>query len=58
MLGYNEGITPVLSGGEVLLVIIGNVDGITLAINVGTDLVSLDTFFIVLLVASLRCYFW
>ena len=45
MLGSDEGIKMGFFDGEVLVNIIGNVDGITLGIDVRTDLVSLDEYF-------------
>ena len=41
MIGSDEGIKLVLSGGKLLGTILGNVDGITLRLDVGTELGSL-----------------
>ena len=42
MLGSDEGIKLLLSGGKVIVTILGYVDGITLGIGVGTELAPLD----------------
>ena len=42
MLGSDEGIKLGLSDGKVLDTILGNVDEITLGLDSGTELVSLD----------------
>ena len=45
MLGSDEGVKLVLSGVGFIGTILGNVDGITLGINIGTYMVSLDLSF-------------
>ena len=45
MLGSNEGIKLVLSDGKVIGIVLWNVDGITLGIDVGTELNSFDVSF-------------
>ena len=45
VLGYNEVIKLVSSYGKVISNILGNVEGIVLGIDVGTELVSLDVYF-------------
>ena len=42
VLGYDEGIKMVSTDGKVLVIILGDVDRITLGIDVLTELVSLD----------------
>ena len=45
LIGSDEGIKMGISYGKVLGTILGNVDGITFAIDVVTELVSLDVYF-------------
>ena len=45
VLGYDEGVKVGLFYGEVIGNILGNVDGITLRLDVGTELVSSDRSF-------------
>ena len=42
MIGYDEGIKLVLSGGKVLDNILGNIYGTTVGFDVGTEIGSLD----------------
>ena len=42
MLGFDEGIKLRSIDGSVLRTVLGNVDGITLGLDVGTNIVSLD----------------
>ena len=56
-IGFDEGIKLGLFYGEVIGTVLGNVDGITLVVYFGIDLVSLDIYhFIVLLILNLRGY--
>ena len=45
MLGTDEGIKLVFPGGKVLGTILRNIEGITLGVDVGTKLISLDGYF-------------